>query len=95
MINLCSNSLTKFSLTLTKLEIFCCYAYLPLSFLNTFKCVKEMVLSYYTNLFVDFDKLQDVTFSQLQVLKFKYAFPEVERFTKFLEINGNNLILIY
>jgi len=49
----------------------------------------------YADTFVDFNKLQYVTFPQLHILKFQYAFPRVETLIKFLEINGKNLIEFY
>ena len=90
------SSLTKFSLTLTKLEILGYDAPVSLSFLNAFMYLQEIILSFYfTNTLVDFNKLQYVTFPQLHILKFPYAYPEAEMLIQFLEINGKNLTEFY
>ena len=45
--------------------------------------------------FDDFNQLQHVTFSHLQVLKFQYESPSNELLIKFLENNGKNLKEFY
>ncbi|CAB4377644.1 uncharacterized protein OCT59_003918 [Rhizophagus irregularis] len=85
-----TSSLTKSSLTLTKLVIM--QYYIPLSFISIFKNLQELVLSFdYRDSFYDFNMLQYITFSHLRVLKFLFAIPRVETLIKFLEINGKNL----
>ena len=49
----------------------------------------------FTESFKDFKKLQYVTFSQLQILKFPYEVPKLELLNNFLEINGKTLREFY
>src|SRR6266542_2553480 len=69
---------------------------MPLSFLNSFANLQEIILSFeYPDTFEGFNKLQHVTFPQLHILKFQYACPDVDMLIKFLEINGKNLTEFY
>ncbi|GBC03533.1 hypothetical protein RclHR1_05180010 [Rhizophagus clarus] len=89
-----TSSLSKFSLTLTKLKIieYC----IPLSFISCFINLQELILSYeYDDGLNDFDQLQYITFPRLKVLKFLYMIPKVGMLIKFLEINGKNLDELY
>jgi hypothetical protein len=89
-----TSSLSKFSLTLTKLKIieYC----VPLSFISCFINLQELILSYeYDDGLSDFNQLQYVTFPRLKVLKFLYMIPKVGMLIKFLEINGKNLDELY
>ena len=73
------NSLAKLPNTLIKLEIYGEKLYIPLSFISNLTRLQTMILSHdcwYP--FDDFVKLQHVTFSQLQVLKFQYEHPRNE-----------------
>src|SRR5581483_4299169 len=90
-------SLTKISSSLIKFK-FCFYRnqYIPLSFIANFTNLQEIMLSFSnTESFEDFKKLQYVTFSQLQILKFPYKIPKLELLNNFLEINGKTLREFY
>jgi hypothetical protein len=84
-------SLTKFSLTLTKLILDECY--IPLSFVSTLENLQVLCFSKYH--FKDFDQLQYSQFPQLRVLRFVRSSPKIEMLTKFLELNGKNLTEFY
>ncbi|CAB4440714.1 unnamed protein product [Rhizophagus irregularis] len=67
-----------------------------LSFIANFSNLQEPKLSFdLEECFVDFEKLQYVIFSQLQVLKICNEFPSNGLLIKFLENNGKNLKEIY
>ncbi|RIA83583.1 hypothetical protein C1645_833603 [Glomus cerebriforme] len=86
-----SSSLTKFSLTLTKLKIEAYYV--PLSFISIFINLQELILSLECeDSFNDFDQLQYAIFSQMRVLKFLFVISRIDMLIKFLETNGKNLI---
>ncbi|RIA81352.1 hypothetical protein C1645_790608 [Glomus cerebriforme] len=58
--------------------------------------LRELMLSFDSNHFIeDFKILQYVSFPQLQLLKFDYAYPRYELLMKFLETNGKNLKEFY
>ncbi|RIA95183.1 hypothetical protein C1645_817029 [Glomus cerebriforme] len=85
-------SLTKHSNTLIKLKINGGENDGPLSFITTYKNLRELVLLFdYNDAFEDFEELQFVTFSQLQILKLSIGCPTVEILIKFFENNGKNL----
>jgi hypothetical protein len=82
--------------TLIKLYLYGGEYYIPLSFITKFSNLQELELSFdYNCVFKDFKKLQYVTFSQLQILKFEYSCPIYEELIKFLEYNGKNLKEFY
>src|SRR5437763_16861603 len=87
-------SLTNLSDTLTKLELYGEDCNMPLSFIAKLTNLQEMILSsnYQSDGLEDFNILQHVTFSHLQVLKFQYESPRNELLINFLEHNGRNLI---
>jgi hypothetical protein len=89
-------SLTKISNTLIKLNVFV-FHHISLSFIAKFINLQELELSfYYSDLFSSsFEKLQHITFSQLKILRIKYACPRYELLIKFLENNGKNLKEFY
>ncbi|PKY40230.1 hypothetical protein RhiirA4_453554 [Rhizophagus irregularis] len=67
-----------------------------LSFITTFTNLQELVLSFHhKDCFVGFNKLQYITFSQLQILKFPYEYPEDDVLIKLLENSGKNLKEFY
>src|SRR5581483_10537026 len=83
------SSLTKHSNTLIKLKL-CVntnYRKEQLSFINRFTNLRELVLSLFDR--VSFNelnnRLQYITFPQLQILKFPQAYPEDDTLVKFLE----------
>src|SRR5581483_5106277 len=70
--------------------------YIPLSFIASFTNLQETMLSFeFTKFFEDFEKLQYVTFSQLQILKFPYEVPKLKLLNNFLEVNGKTLREFY
>ncbi|PKC58768.1 hypothetical protein RhiirA1_400420 [Rhizophagus irregularis] len=88
-------SLKKLPNTLIKFEL---YGYIiPLSFITKFTNLQELVLLYSCDFdesndpFEDFNELQHVTFSQLQILRFEDASPKTDLLIKFLENNGKFL----
>ncbi|GBB96339.1 hypothetical protein RclHR1_02730011 [Rhizophagus clarus] len=92
-------SLSKHSNSLIKLKIYGneYYRNKPLSFVARFINLQELVLSFRYKYYFDElnNKLQYITFSQLKILKFSYAYPDDDVLIKFLEINGKNLIEFY
>jgi hypothetical protein len=66
-----------------------------LLFVAGFKNLQELELSFDDNDFVDFDKLQYVTFPNLQILKIPYIFVSYDLLITFLKNNGNNLREFY
>ncbi|RIA99725.1 hypothetical protein C1645_746535, partial [Glomus cerebriforme] len=89
--------LLKLPNTLIKLELRDGY-HIPLSFISKLTNLKELVISIeydasedFIHPFNDFNELQYVTFSQLQILKFPFSCPRYEYLIKFLEINGKYL----
>jgi hypothetical protein len=89
-------SLTKLSNSVTKLYIRS-ERYLPLSFIAKFIHLQEILFSFhFEEDMEDFETLQNVTFPQLQILKFPYGGPYDEpALIEFLEYNGNNLKEFY
>jgi hypothetical protein len=89
-------SITKHSNTITNLFIQGkdCGSIL---FISKFKNLKQLNLSFEYNdpIIKDFNELQYINFTHLQILKFDYACPKVESLITFLEINGNNLKELY
>jgi hypothetical protein len=89
-------SITKHSNTITKLFIQGknCGS---ISFISKFKNLKELILSFeYNDLIInDFNELQYINFTKLQILRFDYACPKVETLITFLKNNGNNLKELY
>jgi hypothetical protein len=73
-------SLTKLSNTLIKF-----------SFIAKFTNLQDFQLSFNYDHLDDFKKLLYITFSQLQILEFKFARPSCELLVKFLKNNGKNL----
>jgi hypothetical protein len=89
-------SLTNLPNTLIKLDFSGGNHIIPLSFIKKFKNLRELILSFdYNYAIEDFTKLQYVSFPQLQILKFDYAYPRYELLIKFLEVNGKNLKEFY
>ncbi|GES83018.1 hypothetical protein GLOIN_2v1876445 [Rhizophagus clarus] len=93
-------SLSKLPNTIIKCEIYGVIHYIPLTFITKIINLKELVLSFHTytynsNNFKYFEKLQYITFTQLEILKFPVACPRVEVLIKFLENNGKNLKEFY
>jgi hypothetical protein len=84
-------SLMKHSKTLIKLKICGGKNYVPLSFINTFKNLQELVLNICEDSFEEFDKLQYDTFSRLEILKFQYYYSKSRILIKFLENYGKNI----
>ncbi|PKC12569.1 hypothetical protein RhiirA5_496835 [Rhizophagus irregularis] len=86
-------SLTKLPNTLIKYELHGGLHYIPLSFIAKYTNLRKLVLSFNNNSisFNYFEKLQYITFTQLEILKFPFGYPKVELLTKFLENNGKNL----
>ncbi|PKY40227.1 uncharacterized protein OCT59_005065 [Rhizophagus irregularis] len=68
-----------------------------LSFITTFTNLQELILSFHhKDCFAGLNsKLLDITFPQLQILKFLYEYPEDYVLSKFLENNGKNLKEFY
>src|SRR5207249_2559758 len=65
---------------------------ISLSFIAKLTNLQELEFSfYYIHSFEDFKKLQYITFSKLQSLKFLYECPRNELLIQFLENNGRNL----
>jgi hypothetical protein len=64
-----------------------------LSFITTFTNLQELILSFHhKDCFAGLNsKLLNITFPQLQILKFLYEYPEDYVLTKFLANNGKNL----
>ncbi|CAB4383860.1 unnamed protein product [Rhizophagus irregularis] len=70
--------------------------YMSLSFIAKLTNLKELRLAFFNNdCFEDFKKLQYITFSQLQLLKFIEVSPRNDYLIKFLENNGRNLKEFY
>lgn len=89
-------SLTNLPNTLIKLDFSGGNHIIPLSFIAKFKILQELILSFdYNYAIEDFTKLQYVSFPQLQVLKFDYAYPRYDLLIKFLEVNGKSLKEFY
>ncbi|GBC19344.1 uncharacterized protein OCT59_024659 [Rhizophagus irregularis] len=88
-------SLTKHSLTLTKLTLKNCKISFP--FIAMFKNLQELILYQECSANHIFYQLQDTYFSQLKILKiiYKNNFSDVEMLINFLEINGKNLTEFY
>ncbi|GBB96342.1 hypothetical protein RclHR1_02730014 [Rhizophagus clarus] len=86
--------LAKHSSSLIKLNVLCNNMYglidLP-SFITPFTNLQELILSFHINGAVEFNKLQNITFQQLQILKFPRNCPNDDVLIKFLENNGENL----
>ncbi|PKK55276.1 hypothetical protein RhiirC2_802845, partial [Rhizophagus irregularis] len=97
MANIIFSLMSKVPKTLIKLGIYSSVYCTPsLSFIANFSNLQELELSFdLEEFFVDFEKLQYVIFSQLQVLKIWDAFPSDGLLIKFLENNGKNLKEIY
>jgi hypothetical protein len=88
--------MTKLPNTLIKLNLFGRDNDISLSFINNFADLQELQLTFDLNEnFKNFEKLQYINFSQLQILKLKYALPKCEMLINFLENNGKNLKEIY
>jgi hypothetical protein len=86
-------SLTSHSNTITKLVVQGVASYEPLSFIAGFINLKELVISFdYRD---DCEEIQNIYFTQLQILKFVNGCPKAEILIKFLENNGNNLKELY
>ncbi|GBB84832.1 hypothetical protein RclHR1_01140021 [Rhizophagus clarus] len=88
-----SSLVTKVPNTLIKLKL-CEYNFISLSFIAKFVNLQELEFSI-KYIYEGFDKLQDVIFPQLQVLKFTMFIPKVKLLIKFLEKNGKNLKEFY
>ncbi|GBB94083.1 hypothetical protein RclHR1_02290009 [Rhizophagus clarus] len=82
--------------TLIKLDFSGGNHIISLSFIAKLKNLQKLILSFdYNHSIEDFTKLQYVSFPQLQVLKFDYAYPRHELLIKFLEVNGKSLKEFY
>jgi hypothetical protein len=89
-------ALTKHSNTITKLQLYGNNYNLPLSFINLFTNLEEIMFSFdYGADFGDFKKLQLAKFPKLQILKLPMRYPKPEYVMKFLENNGKNLKTFY
>ncbi|GBB96341.1 hypothetical protein RclHR1_02730013 [Rhizophagus clarus] len=67
-----------------------------LSLFTTFTNLQEIILSFHhRDGFSGFNKLQYITFPQLQTLKFLYKCPDDDMLIKFLKNNGRNLKEFY
>ncbi|CAB4387422.1 unnamed protein product [Rhizophagus irregularis] len=89
-------ALTKHSNTITKLHLHGNNYNLPLSFVNLFTNLEEIMFSFdYGADFGDFENLQFANFPKLQILKFPKRYPKPEYVMKFLENNGKNLKTFY
>ncbi|RIA94574.1 hypothetical protein C1645_817852 [Glomus cerebriforme] len=88
--------LKKHSNNITKLHLNGIYNNKSLSFITKFTNLQELNLSFdYGDFYGEtFMELGNVTFKQLQILSFQYAYSE-EIFIKFLENNGENLKEFY
>jgi len=84
------HSLRKHSNTLTALHLFS-HTHTTISFVESFSNLQELNISSFQETYLDFKKLQDATFPNLEILKLPYAAPEVEHLIKFLEKNGKSL----
>ncbi|PKY16065.1 hypothetical protein RhiirB3_520906 [Rhizophagus irregularis] len=102
--------LTKHSDSITKLHLYSDEDNLPLSFIDLFSNLQEIIFSFpnvfeifenfeefedFNREFIDFKKLQYANFSKLQILKIPFHCPKVEYVIKFLENNGKNLKKLY
>jgi hypothetical protein len=97
-------ALTKHSDSITKLHLYSDNSNLPLSFIDLFSNLQEIVFFFseaievYENFrggFIDFRELQYSNFSNLQTLKIPFHCPKPEYMIKFLENNGKNLKKLY
>ncbi|GBB84542.1 hypothetical protein RclHR1_01110027 [Rhizophagus clarus] len=68
---------------------------MSLSFIAKFSNLQELKLLFDESDFIDFDKLSDISFPQLQILKFQHIRPNNEALARFLENNGKNLKELY
>jgi hypothetical protein len=89
-------TLTKHSDSITKLCICSDDDHLPLSFIDLFSNLQEIIFLFY-NIFdlIDERFIQYSNFSKLQTLKIPFRCPKVEYIIKFLENNGKNLKKLY
>ncbi|CAB4427319.1 unnamed protein product [Rhizophagus irregularis] len=86
-------SLTSHSLTITKLVVQGVASYEPLSFISGLINLQELIISFdYRD---DFEEIQNINFTKLQILKFINGCPKAEILIKFLENNGKNLKELY
>jgi hypothetical protein len=82
-------TLTKLPNTLIKYEFYG----VSLSFIPKYTNLQELMLFFSYN--DNFDKFQNIIFTQLKILRFPNAYPRVEVLIKFLENNGKNLEEFY
>ncbi|GBC10272.1 hypothetical protein RclHR1_00950009 [Rhizophagus clarus] len=85
--------ITKLPNTLIKLNI-CEYMYnnIPLSLITKFSNLQELELSLNPNKgFINFEELSYVSFTKLQILKFRYIQPNSRSLIRFIKNNGKNL----
>ncbi|GBC08760.1 hypothetical protein RclHR1_08360006 [Rhizophagus clarus] len=86
-------SLTNHSNTITKLVVHGVASYEPLSFIAGFINLQELIISFdYRD---DFEEIQNIKFTKLQILKFVNGCPKAEFLIKFLENNGKILKELY
>jgi hypothetical protein len=89
-------AIIKHSQTITKLQLYGDNDNLPFSFVSLFTNLQEFIFSFAAGEnFGDFEKLQYVNFSKLEILKIPYKCPKPEYVMKFLENNGKNLKHFY
>jgi hypothetical protein len=96
--NLTINLIAKIPNTLISINIYGgrLHPDVSLSFISRFTELQELILTFYNyESYRDFNKLQYVTFPQLQRLEFERQCPENELLIKFLENNGKNLKEFY
>ncbi|PKY49297.1 hypothetical protein RhiirA4_465222 [Rhizophagus irregularis] len=86
-------SLTKHSLTLTKLTLKNCDITLP--FIAMFKNLQELNLNQKFDKYNILNQLSDAYFSQLKILKINIYLEVYTVITNFLKINGKNLTELY
>ncbi|PKY34145.1 hypothetical protein RhiirB3_453586 [Rhizophagus irregularis] len=90
--NIIPSLISKLPNTLIKLDLYGGDNYFSLSFIANFLNLQELKLSFSNDeCFVNFEKLQYVTFPQLKVLIIREKYPRNELLIKFLGNNGKNL----
>ncbi|EXX50621.1 hypothetical protein GLOIN_2v1784405 [Rhizophagus irregularis DAOM 181602=DAOM 197198] len=82
--------------TITKLQLYGDDENLPFTFVSSFTNLKELIFSFECGIyFEEFEKLENVNFSKLEILKIPYKRPKTEYIVNFLRNNGSNLKKFY
>ncbi|PKC64918.1 hypothetical protein RhiirA1_461748 [Rhizophagus irregularis] len=82
--------------TITKLQLYGDDENLPFTFVSSFTNLKELTFSFECGIyFEEFEKLENVNFSKLEILKIPYKRPKTEYIVNFLRNNGSNLKKFY